>query len=108
MVISNKRLDEITSNKVIVCDVDEKQMQSSFLLIDGILYYAVMNLNNFKYCTHKGSIEKMKKFIEDFPSECYDFYPIDYFVDNERIFKKMEEIYKIFNRDSKIEQILNG
>ena len=95
----------MTNNKVIVCDVDERQIQSSFLLIDGILYYAVMN---FKYCTHEGSIEKMKKFIEDFPSECYDFYPIDYFVDNERIFKKMKEIYKIFNRDSKIEQILNG
>lgn len=111
MVIGNKYNVKLTDfADVTVCDVDKNQHQSSYLLIDGVMYYAEMLLHGSldKY-THYGTIKDMKRFINLYPNTNFNLYTIEYMsiLSRRNNYKRMVELEKIFIRDYKLNKILN-
>ena len=99
-------------DSVVVCDVNIKQMQSSYLAINGVIFYAEMQLiGKSDHCSHDGTIESMEEFISKYPEEYYNLYSLEYMKCNfirgfNKEIKRMEELQKIYNRDYKLEKIL--
>lgn len=102
-------------DSVVVCDVNIKQSQSAYLAIDGIIFYAEMQLTDkdfFDPMPHDGTIESMEEFISKYPKEYYNLYSLEYMKCNfirgfNKEIKRMEELQKIYNRDYKLNEILD-
>jgi hypothetical protein len=99
-------------DSVVVCDVNIRQAQSAYLAIDGIIFYAEMQLiGKSDHCSHDGTIESMEEFISKYPEEYYNLYSLEYMKCNfirgfNKEIKRMEELQKIYNRDYKLNEIL--
>ena len=113
-IFGNYRRVQLTQfDDVIVCDINIKQMQSAYLLINGVIFYAEMDLRSgsIDHCSHGGSIKSMEKFIVKYPKQYYNLYCIEYMKSNfirgfSNEIKRMEELEKIHSRDYKLDKIL--
>lgn len=107
-------LDEYKSGSFVIgYNVLAKQAQSAYLAIDGIIFYAEMQLiGKSDHCSHDGTIESMEEFISKYPEEYYNLYSLEYMKCNfirgfNKEIKRMEELQKIYNRDYKLNEILD-
>jgi len=108
-----KRVQLTQFDSVIVCDVNIRQAQSSYLLINGVIFYVEMDLRSGKvdHCTHNGTIKDMEDFIVNYPDQYYNLYCLDYMKSNfirgfNKEVNRMEELKKIYTRDYKLNKIL--
>lgn len=112
MVKSRVKINEIVDDvkkDIIVCDVDKRQMQSSFILINGEIHYCVMyirsNYNNDHY-THGCSVEVMREYIEKYPGEYFNIYDLEH-VGYTYVRARMKELQEKFGREYKINQLVD-
>lgn len=120
MITSHERVrlrefvDDVKKD-VIVCGVDEQQMQSSYLIINGEIYYAKMCISSLRYqgrYSHDNNVDKMRYIIDRY-NESYNLFTIEHFkkMPSYRycvvIRNKMIEYRDKYMREYKINKLIN-
>lgn len=88
----------------VVCDIDIHDGESSFLYVEGDVYYAICeNTDN------EGSKLSMEWIIETYPNHVVILYDIKYlqhYIEFDHVVDKMKELRKAYLRDNKLNDIL--
>ncbi len=113
MVKSGVKLMDIVDDvkDIIVCGVENGQMQSSYLFMNGEVHFCTMCISNYPglYYTHENSISIVRDFIDNRKEERFNVFDLEYLNELDYysdVIKAMEYYQEKFNRINKIDQLI--